>query len=190
MLGLKGGNPQSLDEIVVPVIVEGNVDDSPFQPSINVGRNANVGAVAVNNNAAIVRAGAGTILRIDGFQIVNETAATASYTFTIMTPANIVTGTLIGTASPLVALSDPIDPLGAVNRVGSTIQGFNHTSILGTAFWRPLLADDEERIVTFQQPIYLDGNARGGIGALACWHAAQNVAGRFAVIGREYLHRA
>jgi len=189
MFGTKGGLPLALDEIAVPVAIIGDTEDSPWESSTGVGRSGNHGGTAATNAAQLVLPGVGTVLRIDMANVINDLAGVHTYAFTILSPADIAAATL-GAQSSLVALTNVIDPTGAVNRVGSTMGDMRAASVLGDRFFEVHVDADRQSLVTFKHPVYIDGSARGGIGGLGIWVVDQNIAMRASVLGREYLNRA
>lgn len=189
MFGLKGKLPLGLDEIVVPVTVVGNLDDAPWSSSRPVGKERSQVAVALNNSGVMARPGRGVWLRIDGFVVDNEQAGVATFEVRLLTPANIAALTNNGDSN-VNSFLGIIEASGTWDRTGSLVSSVQHTSTIGANVMRLRIPQDEHVHVHLDQPIYIDGDARGGIGALCVWCATQNQSCIVGFSGREYFNRS
>jgi len=186
--GLKGGIRLSVDEIIVPT-ASVLLEDSPWASSIPCAFQNTTAALAANHSFVSVQPSRGVILRVISVTVKNVTGAAQNIIVRIQDPADVALMTDVN-AIALTNLLKPIDDAGAVNRVGSLLIRSNHTAPSGGRIADFHVPDADTYTYVFRAPVYLDGDAKGGIGRCSVNTLALNAALGATFECREYEHRA
>ena len=189
LFGLKGRVTLGLDESVVPVVIIGDADQSPWGGSLNVGRGAFIDPLPALNAYAVAQPGGGVVLRIDQINIGNDTGTVIDWHLNLLTPAQIATLT-IATTFNFQNLQSPIQADGALDRTASVLLEANVAGIIGTQIDAGTLPANDHDVIPLPNPVYLDSAAAGGVGGLAIIADVVNTGILVAFNGREYFHRS
>lgn len=189
LFGLKGRIPLAFDETVVPIYIVESGPETPWSGNRSCGNHKNQAAVALNFAIVGVQPVTGVYLRVESIWLENTEAAAARMKISVYRPSQIAAITE-NARTNLVDYTAPVDPLGASGRVGSVIVEAEHTVSSGVVIWRGSVGIGEAKEVVLRQPIFLDGNAKGGIGMLAVISENVNEGIGAAFFCREYVDRS
>ena len=129
------------------------------------------------------------MLRIDQVIIDNNSAAAIRADVRVLNPADLALLTVVA-SSNMNDMRAPIQTDGSIARTGSIVSAVTHTVLLGNVLARQNVGANDSKVLTLGVPFYVDGSAKGGVGALVVWNLADDEPIAASWIGREYVHRA
>lgn len=190
LFGLKGRIPLTVDETLVPVAVLEQAESTPWGSARSVARHRNQAAGGVGTNAGImVRPGAGVVLCIDHVLVDNNQANAIRADLRILSPAQVALVTVVA-SNNMNDMQAPIQTDGSVARTGSLVSSVTHTATIGNVIARINVAADESEDLVIPSRWYLDGDAKGGVGALILWTLTTNELISASFHGAEFVNRA
>ena len=196
-LGVKGKFDLRLDETIVPVATVTDCRNSPFEQGVYNFMGQKQLAPAAGRFAYIMaRPVVGVIIAIDAFSFDNEFQADNPYLIDlrIMAPANIAAITELS-SDAMLNTSDPIQATDLVQGAAAEVVSLDHnTANVGGLLDRYSFTDaaftgPHHHRVPLANPIFLNGDADGGIGGLALVNRTAQSALRGSFEGRVFTSR-